>query len=647
MKKILLVDNNYVILKFMSNFLEKKGCHVLTAEDGLAALEILRIYTPDIILLDLIMPNIDGKKLCRIVRAIPRLKDVYVVILSAIVAEDQTEFTEFGADACIAKGPFDVMSRNVSDVVDQWEKGDARLSHKEIMGIEGLHRRNITKELLSSQKHFETILGAMSEGIVELTQEAKIVYVNPVAVSLLGEAEETLLASDFTELFDEKDHRKIQRLFDASEQMSQTVSEGSSFSLNGKLFSIKILPVKENGNEANIVILNDVSRQKTIETQLRHAQKMEAIGTLAGGIAHDFNNLLMGVQGHASLMLLDVDVKNLYAKHLREIEDLVQRGSDLTKQLLAFARDGKIDAKPTNLNEVVKKCTHMFGRTRKEITIRESYAKDLWSAVVDRGQIEQVLLNLFVNAWQAMPGGGEISLQTENAVLSEGHVKPFKVEAGSYVKICIGDTGTGMDERTKERLFEPFFTTKEIGRGTGLGLASVYGIIKNHGGFINVHSERGKGSTFTVYVPSSDEDAIKEKRDSTEIIKGSETILLVDDEKVILDVSLEILERIGYKVIVAGSGTEALEIYEANKDEIDMVIMDMIMPGMGGSETYKKIKKINPRVKVLLSSGYSIDGQAEQILNLGCNGFIQKPFRMEALSRTIRDILEARGLSEN
>lgn len=640
MKKILVVDNHRVIREFMTNFLEKKGCHVITAEDGLSALEALKTYSPDIMFVDLIMPNIGGKKLCQIIRKMPDLRDVYIAILSGIVAEEKINYTEFGANVCIAKGPFNIMATNVLTVLDQWENKKTGLPSEKIMGIESVHSRSVTRDLLSSQKHYEIILESMSEGILEVTSEAKVVYANPIAVSLLSKSDQTLLASDFTELFQGDDRKRIKKALTAPEAASEVSAAYSQFELNGKQFSTKILPIKEEGNRANIVILNDITEQKRMESQLRNAQKMEAIGTLAGGIAHDFNNLLMGVQGHTSLMLLQVDPTHPTIVHLKEIEDLVQRGSDLTKQLLTFAREDKQNLRPANLNDIIEKTAGMFGRTRKEIAIRKKYKKDLWPVVIDRGKIKEVMLNLYVNASQAMPRGGELTLKTANVKLDGKDVKPLKMEPGPYVRIMVSDTGIGMDEKTMERIFEPFFTTKELGKGTGLGLASVYGIIKNHGGFINVDSEKGKGTTFTIYLPTTKMDVKIKEDDPGRILEGSETILLVDDEKIILNVGLEILESMGYQVLVAGSGKAAIEVYKENQDKIDMIILDTIMPEMGGNETYQQLREINPQVKVLLSSGYGIDDQAVQMLALDCDGFIQKPFNMKDLSKSTRAILD-------
>ena len=339
-------------------------------------------------------------------------------------------------------------------------------------------------------------------------------------------------------------------------------------------------------------------------------------------------------------MLMDSDSSHSHFEHLKGIEDYVKSAVDLTKQLLGFARGGKYEIKPTDLNEFIKKQNRMFGRTTKEINIRGKYEKNLWTTEIDQGQIEQVLLNLYVNSWQAMPGGGSLYIQTENIVIDEFFNRPYHVDPGEYVKISVTDTGVGMDKATQQRIFDPFFTTKEMGRGTGLGLASSYGIIKNHNGFIDVYSKKGEGTTFNIYLPASEKESVDEEEVNEELFRGIETLLLVDDEDMIVDVGCGIIEKLGYKSLTAKSGEEAIGVYKKNHDKIDLVIIDMIMPDMGGGETYDKLKEINPDVKVLLSSGYSINGQATEILDRGCNGFIQKPFNMADLSKKIREILD-------
>jgi len=245
-----------------------------------------------------------------------------------------------------------------------------------------------------------------------------------------------------------------------------------------------------------------------------------------------------------------------------------------------------------------------------------------------------------VNAWQAMPGGGDIYLETADVLLDDEQAFPYAITLGKYVKISVTDTGTGMDEKTRERIFDPFFTTKEMGRGTGLGLATVYGIIKGHGGMITVDSEPGHGTTFNIYLPASEKKVAKEKTAPGTIARGTETILLVDDEKMILEVSKELLEFLGYRVYAAGSGQEAIAVYMEKQKEIDLVLLDMIMPGISGGETFDRLREIDPEILVLLFSGYSINGQAQEIMDRGCSGFIQKPFQIENLSQKVREMLD-------
>jgi CheY-like chemotaxis protein len=292
------------------------------------------------------------------------------------------------------------------------------------------------------------------------------------------------------------------------------------------------------------------------------------------------------------------------------------------------------------MNEIINKSSDMFGRTKKEITIYKKNQTDIWPVEIDQLQIEQVLLNLYVNSSQAMSGTGELYLQTENVTLSDNDVKPYGVKPGRYVKISVKDTGVGMDEITQRRIFDPFFTTKEMGRGTGLGLASVYGIIKSHSGIIKVYSKKGEGATFNIFLPASTKKVVKHIELKKDILNGTETILLVDDEDMIIDVGRDVIQKLGYKVMTAESGKKAIEIYKNKQEEIDMVVLDMVMPEMGGGDVYDHLKEVNPDIKVLLSSGYSINGQANKILSRGCNGFIQKPFNIKSLSQEIRAILD-------
>ena len=342
-------------------------------------------------------------------------------------------------------------------------------------------------------------------------------------------------------------------------------------------------------------------------------------------------------------MLADVEKSHPFYAQLNGIEDHVKRAVDLTNQLLGFAMGGKYQVAPADLNHLIRENASMFGRTKKELSIRFNLQENIWPAEVDKSQIDQVLLNLYVNAWQAMPGGGELYIQTKNCRLDERCVKPFNVEPGKYVEISLRDSGVGMDEETRKRIFDPFFTTKERGRGTGLGLASAYGIIKNHDGIISARSEKGKGATFTIYLPASDLPVSEIEIAPEEQLSGSGTILLIDDEEMILDVGKALLEKLGYRVLAADGGRQGLEIYRRNSAEIELVILDMIMPEMNGAETYERLKEMDPRVKVLFSSGYTMSSVAKDILKQGSHSFIQKPFDLKKLSHTVRQALQSPG----
>ena len=419
----------------------------------------------------------------------------------------------------------------------------------------------------------------------------------------------------------------------------------------GRVFWVEVnLKLAVIGGENRLLsIVRDITDRKRAEEEnkrlqekLTQVQKMESIGTLAGGIAHNFNNILMGIQGRASLMMTDKDPSHPDCEHLRGIEQYVKSAVELTRDLLGFARGGKYEVKPTDLNALIKHENRVFGRTRKEISVHGKYDPNLWPVDVDRGQIQQALLNLYVNAWQAMPEGGDLRVRTENVILEASDVRPFAVAPGGYVKISVTDTGMGMDAATLEKIFDPFFSTRGAGQGSGLGLASVYGIVKNHSGFINVYSEVGEGTTFNLYLPASENEVARETPGSGHgsIQYGKGTILLVDDEGMILAVGRKMLENLGYRVLTARSGWEALDLYRQQGGRIDLVVLDMIMPGMGGGETFDRMRAADETVRVLLSSGYSLTGQAEAIMDRGCRGFIQKPFSLHDLSIKVREALK-------
>ncbi|HQB31377.1 MAG TPA: PAS domain S-box protein [Syntrophales bacterium] len=508
-------------------------------------------------------------------------------------------------------------------------------------------RRNMEEELRAAEVKYRSIFENAIEGICQSTMDGRLVTVNAALARMTGyDSPEDMIAS--VENLGKNLYIREEDRLNFIEIMAR---EGmvSGFEVEMKRKDGKTIWVIENSHlvrdrEGNILYLEgtveDVTMRKRLESQLLQAQKMEAIGTLAGGIAHDFNNLLMGILGHASLMSMQMEASNPHGERVKGIEDLVRSGANLTRQLLGFARGGRYEMKTIDLNEVLEKTTAMFMRTKKEISVHWKFGEGLWSVEADRGQIEQVLMNLFVNAWQAMPAGGDLYLTTMNVMLDEEKVRPYALAPGRYVKVSVTDTGVGMDGKTMERIFDPFFTTKEMGRGTGLGLSIVYGIIRGHRGIVEVSSEKGQGTTFEFHIPASEKPVLRQTGAGTEMPRGTETVLVVDDEASVARITKELLELLGYSVVTAESGAEAVECCQAPGEGVRLVILDMIMPGMSGEETFEQLKEIRPDLPVVLSSGYSLDGQAARIMEKGCRSFLQKPFLIKDLARTVRAALD-------
>ncbi len=516
------------------------------------------------------------------------------------------------------------------------------------LAAEVAERRRAEAALRKSEERFRSLTENSPDIIFTLDTSRRFDYLNPAFEEVLGYDREEALGRTFDPFVKAEDAPVLDRAFREIQETGGTFRdltatlphrEGTE-----RIFNISAGPNVLTGGEVSgiVGICKDLTEHRRLETQLNQALKMEAVGTLAGGIAHDFNNLLTGVMGNVSLMMLDTEEDHPHHRKLSNIEKYVKSGADLTRQLLGFARGGSYEVKPTDINELIDATAEMFGRTRKEIRIHRLFAEEVHTVEVDRGQMEQVLLNVFVNAWHAMPGGGDLFLQTGNVALSSEYTDPHGAPPGPYVRISVTDTGVGMDKSVQQKIFEPFFTTREMGRGTGLGLASAYGIIKNHRGIITVYSEEGKGSTFNIYLPVSPRSVTAESPSPERLTRGQATLLLVDDEEMILDVGRQMLTALGYEILTASDGKTALDLYTEQQNRIDLVILDMVMPEMGGGELFDRLRTIDPEVRVVLASGYSINGQAVKILQRGCSGFIQKPFTIHDLSEKVGIALEDR-----
>jgi PAS domain S-box-containing protein len=405
---------------------------------------------------------------------------------------------------------------------------------------------------------------------------------------------------------------------------------------------INFIPVSLETGE-NLVVCEDITERLTLEDQLQHAQKMEAVGILAGGVAHDFNNLLQAISGYTQLLLMEKKAGDPEFSKLKAIEKSIARAAQLVRQLLLFSRKETTERRNVNLSLEIAQVVRILERTiPKMIEIEFHPGSRLWTVKADPAQVEQALLNLGINAADAMPDGGKLIIKTRNVGMEDNIArKHIGAPPGDYVLLTVTDTGCGMDKETIGHIFEPFFTTKGIGKGTGLGLASVYGIIKAHGGHIHCESSSGQGTTFSIYLPAIVHEDAAAGPHSLEMPPegGAETILVVDDVPDIRRLASQTLQRFGYTVLTAASGEEALQLHAGLKEPIDLTILDLGMPGIGGNRCLKQLLAINPLAKVLIASGYLGDDTVKKTLETGAAGFIGKPYQVTELLDRVRGIL--------
>jgi nitrogen-specific signal transduction histidine kinase/CheY-like chemotaxis protein len=378
-------------------------------------------------------------------------------------------------------------------------------------------------------------------------------------------------------------------------------------------------------------------RQRLLD-QLQQVRKMGAIETLAGGIAHEFNNVLGVILGYASLLKMKVDRAGPLFKAMDAIEKAAQRGSEFTHQMFSFARIGKYDTKATDLNEVVKRIIGLLAESLPPAHQTQAYYQEgIWPVEGDAGALGQALLNVCMNAREAMPEGGRLVVETENVTVSEEQARTH-VEArpGPYVVVSVTDSGVGMRPDMIHRIFDPFFTTKN-GKSAGMGLTIVYGVVKSHGGYITVESEVGKGSCFRIHLPAKPPAPAAAEGPVAAPMRGTETLLLAEDEELVRSAAADMLRELGYHVLTASNGKEAASLYRRNKDKVALVLMDVVMPGMTGQEACQALRRINPAVKILLSSGYGIG--EDEVSSFGAQGLIHKPFRIDELATAVRALV--------
>jgi len=510
-------------------------------------------------------------------------------------------------------------------------------------------RGRLKRALQRNERQYRISIEAAPMGIVVTDPKDRILIFNPQLKTITGYSKEEIpdVQTWLEKIYPDKRYRKL------------VIEERKTISLEERPRTKEAVITRKNGekrtcqfvsvllpSKIRIVFINDITEHKKLEDQLYQAQKMEAVGRLAGGIAHDFNNLLGVIRGFSDLILENIKQHPLRS-YSEEIKKASERGVSLVKQLLAFSRKQIVQPERLNLNMVIENMMEMLPRLiGEDIQIVKVLEKNLWKITADRGQIEQVIINLAVNARDAMPNGGKLVIQTKNFVFDTTNGKQHpEVELGKYVRLSISDTGKGMNEKTLSHIFEPFFTTKEQGKGTGLGLSMVYGIVKQNQGYIYPFSRVEKGSTFNIYLPYVEEvDRVspkeEEEQDILKSLEGTETVLLVEDDESMRKFTKMVLQKYGYAIVEASDGEEALAISKEKLGEISLLITDVVMPKMSGRDLAKRLTQEDPDLRVIFLSGYAEDVIVHHgILYKGIN-FIQKPFDASTLLKKIREVLD-------
>ena len=509
-------------------------------------------------------------------------------------------------------------------------------------------RRRAEKALIESKERMKAILKASPVGI-SLVVNRKLDWANETLYRMTGYEQNSRIGQSVRILYlDDKEYDRVGRqVYAGIIKTGIGHVETRLVRKDGTTFDCRIQACNldpADPAKGQIIALTDISKTKLFEAQLLQACKMEAVGTLAGGISHDFNNLLQAIMGYTQLLLLDKSKEDPDFLHLEQIEKSAQRGSELTRQLLTFSRNVESKLRPLNLNNEIKRTYTILKRTIPRMIDIELLLEDnLKNINADPTQMEQIFMNLGVNSRDAMPDGGRLIFETKNVVLDEEYFKTHPAAMpGEYVMMSIADTGSGMDKETMEHIYEPFFTTKDVGKGTGLGLAMVYGIVESHGGYITSYSKPDEGTTFRIYYPVLQSDIeVQASEEAEELQGGSETILLVDDEEAVLDIAKSMMERFGYTTITAENGEDAIEIFKKSNPYPDLVILDVGMPGMGGHKCLIELLKIYPDLKVIIASGYSENGKIEKTIESGAAGFIAKPYRLADMLKKVREILNS------
>ena len=587
----------------------------------------------DLVVSDYTMPLLSGTDALLTVRE--KNLDIPFIFASGTIGEDI-------AVAALKQGASDyVFKGNLKRLVPAIER---ELKEAELRR----ERRRGEKALWESEERYRTLAEAAHDMIFIINMDGYHQYINNYGARLFGRKPEEVIGLPLEDLFPaqivERQRMSIRKILKTGEDMNEEMR--IPLAGEDRWMEFHLVPVKDAAGNTNTIlgIGRDITQRKALEDQLRHSQKLEGIGQLAGGIAHDFNNILNVIIGYGTLIEGNMMGDDPSRSHLKEILLAGDRAARLTQSLLAFSRKQIIDPAPHDLNEIIKGVEGILRRTiGEDIELISIHSIEKPIVLVDRGQMEQVLLNLAVNARDAMPRGGQLIMETEIFHLDKEYARGHGYgEPGMYVLLSVSDSGVGMDEDTRKKAFEPFFTTKEPGKGTGLGLSMVYGIVKQHDGYVNLYSEPGRGTTFKIYLPliKGDLQETTGPKPTTYPVGGTETILVAEDDRTVRELTKNVLEKFGYTVIPAVDGEDAIGRFMDNKEKIRLLLLDVIMPKMDGKEVYENIKKINPDIKAIFLSGYTANLiQQKGVLNKGLN-FIMKPVSPKNLLRKTREVLD-------
>ncbi len=513
-------------------------------------------------------------------------------------------------------------------------------------------RKRAEESLRESEEKFRTLFAESRDTFYISTPAGRFLDINPAGVELFGyDSREELLAIDIgRELYVDQEDR--QRFIELVKRTGYTKNyEARMRRKNGAILNVAITSTAVRNSAGELIsfrgIISDETERKKLEEQLRQSQRMESIGTLAGGVAHDFNNILTAISGYGHLTMMKMAAGDPNRMNIQYILESADRAAHLTKDLLMFSRKQPIDRKPVDLNEGIQKLGKFLTRViGEDIAFKTTLSGGVIPVLADTYQIDQVLMNLATNARDAMPKGGTFTITTEQTWLSEQFTASHGLgTSGKYAVISASDTGQGMDEETRQRVFEPFFTTKEVGKGTGLGLSVVYGIVRQHEGQVLVYSEPGQGTTFKIYLPVNEAGASAGTApvDEEQPVGGAETILLAEDDKLVREMTLLLLQDFGYRVITAVDGEDAVKKFSENKDRVQLLLFDLIMPGKSGKEAYDEIRQMRPGIKIIFSSGYDPDLVRQKALIAQNVPVVYKPVPMAVLLKLIRSVLDEGG----